>query len=182
MEYVIYCRRSSDESSDKQTQSIPDQIRRCIDFAEKNNLTIMKKPADFSDFETEEELIKEDSDSDLINRQTYHNTRHLFIIKESETGKVPYKRKKRRKLVALIKNEKIEGLLSYSPDRQARNILEGGELINYVDEGKIDLKYTNFHFEDTASGKMMLGVRFVFAKQYSDAISENVHRGNTETV
>jgi hypothetical protein len=63
-------------------------------------------------------------------------------------------------------------LLSYAPDRQCRNILEGGELINCVDEELIDLKYTNFHFENNAAGKMMLGMRFVFSKQYSDKLSE----------
>jgi DNA invertase Pin-like site-specific DNA recombinase len=51
MEYVIYCRKSTDESSNKQTQSIPDQIKRCIEFAEQNGLKIKEKPSDFSDFE-----------------------------------------------------------------------------------------------------------------------------------
>jgi hypothetical protein len=51
-------------------------------------------------------------------------------------------------------------------------------LINYVDEDKVDLKYTNFHFENNAAGKMMLGMWFVFSKQYSDKLSEDVRRGN----
>lgn len=182
MQYVIYCRRSSDEKSEKQTQSIPDQIKRCIEYAQNNGLEIAHKPTDFSEFETPEELLAEDNDSDLNNRKTYHETRHLFIIKESKTGKVPGVRKKRRKLISYIRQGKVQWLLSYSPDRQARNILEGWELINFVDEEKIDLKYTNFHFENTASGKMMLWIWFVFAKQYSDAISENVNRWNKETL
>jgi DNA invertase Pin-like site-specific DNA recombinase len=136
----------------------------------------MEKPKDFSDFETEADILKEDLDSDLFNRKVFQKTRNLFIVKESETAKIPYKRKKWRKLMQYIDKGKVKGLLSFSPDRQARNLLEGGELINFVDEEKIDLKYTNFHFEDSASGKMMLGVRFVFAKQYSDAISENINR------
>jgi hypothetical protein len=45
-----------------------------------------------------------------------------------------------------------------------------------VDNGLIDLKYTNFHFENTASGKMMLGIWFVFSKQYSDKLSEDITR------
>ena len=182
MQYVIYCRRSSDERSEKQTQSIPDQIKRCMEYAKNNGLEIAHKPTDFSEFETPEELLAEDNDSDLNNRKTYQDTRHLFIIKESKTWKTPGVRKKRRKLISYIRQGKIEWLLSYSPDRQARNILEWWELINFVDEEKIDLKYTNFHFENTASGKMMLWIWFVFAKQYSDAISENVNRWNKETI
>ena len=51
----------------------------------------------------------------------------------------------------MIEKGEIKGLLSYSPDRQARNIVEGGELIDLVDKEKVDLKYTNFHFEPNAS-------------------------------
>jgi DNA invertase Pin-like site-specific DNA recombinase len=51
-----------------------------------------------------------------------------------------------------------------------------------VDNGLIDLKYTNFHFENTASGKMMLGIWFVLSKQYSDKLSEDVSRGNKSAV
>jgi hypothetical protein len=29
-------------------------------------------------------------------------------------------------------------------------------IINFVDENKIDLQYTNFNFEPNAAGKMML--------------------------
>ena len=76
----------------------------------------------------------------------------------------------------LIEQGKVKWLLSYSPDRQARNMVEGWEVINFVDEWKIDLKYTNFHFENNAAGKMMLGIRFVFSKQYSDKVSEDTKR------
>ncbi len=134
MEYIIYCRKSTDESSGKQTQSIPDQIKYCIEFLTKNKLEIMKKPADFSDFENEADILKEDNDEDLTNRRIFQETRGFFIIKEQETGKIPYKRKKWRKLIDLIEKGKVRGLVSYSPDRQARNVLEGGELINFVDE------------------------------------------------
>lgn len=124
MEYVIYCRKSTDESSDNQKQSIPDQIRACIEYAERNGLKIKEKPKDFSLFESPEEMEKEDNESDLQNRKTYQETRKYFIIKEQETAKIPYKRPKWRNLMKMIDKGKIEGLLSYSPDRQARNMLE----------------------------------------------------------
>ena len=123
MEYIIYCRKSTKDEG-MQHQSIPDQIKRCMEYAKTNDLIIKEKLSDFSDFETEEEIRLEDRDEDITNQRIYKETRHLFIIKEKETGKIPYKRKKRRSLIRYVKAGKIKGILSYSPDRQARNILE----------------------------------------------------------
>lgn len=177
IEYVIYCRKSTEEDTEKQVQSIPDQIKKCMDYASNNNLKIMSKPQDFSNFESKEEIIKEDTDSEISNQKLYQKTRNLFIIKEQKSGKIPWRRIKWANLMKLIEQGKVKGLLSYSPDRQARNMVEWWEIINFVDEWKIDLKYTNFHFEDNASGKMMLGIWFVFSKQYSDKVSEDTKRG-----
>lgn len=182
IDYVIYCRKSTDESSDNQKQSIPDQIKACIDYAKRENLTIKTKPKDFSIFESDYEIDKENNESDIINRRIYQDTRNLFIIKEQETWKIPWKRKKWNHLIKLIKQGKIKWLISYSPDRQARNMLEWGELINCVDEDLITLRYTNFHFENNASWKMMLGIWFVFSKQYSDKLSEDITRWNKSKV
>ena len=182
IDFVIYCRKSTDETSWNQKQSIPDQIEKCIEYARREWIQIKEKPKDFSMFETELELEKEDNESEVTHRRIYLETRNLFIIKEQETGKVPWKRKKWRQLMKLIDNWKVKWLLSYSPDRQARNMLEGWELINYVDEDKVELKYTNFHFENNASWKMMLWIWFVFSKQYSDKLSEDISRGNKSKV
>lgn len=178
IEYIIYCRKSTDESSNKQVTSIPRQIAECVAYAEREKLNIALKPDNFSMFETETEIHKEDICKDEDDRVTYHDTRHLYIIKEQDSAKTPANRKKWTKLAGLIKEGKVRGLLSYSPDRQARNMLEGGELIDFVDHEILKLRYTNFHFEPTASGKMMLGIWFVFSKQYSDKLSEDVTAGN----
>lgn len=182
IEYVIYCRKSTDESSDNQKQSIPDQIKTCIDYAKREWLKIKEKPKDFSLFESEYEIEKENNESDLMNRKIFLDTRKFFIIKEQETWKVPWKRPKWNNLIKKIKKWEIKWLLSYSPDRQARNMLEWWELINCVDEDLVTLKYTNFHFENNASWKMMLGIWFVFSKQYSDKLSEDISRWNKSKV
>ena len=193
IEYVIYCRKSSDESSDNQKQSIPDQIRACIDYANREWLKIKEKPEDFSMFESEAEIEKENKEPDILNNRTYQETRHLFIIKEEKTWKIPWAREKWKNLIRLVKKWKICWLISYSPDRQARNMLEGWELIDLVDKNKLpenkekwitilDLKYTNFHFQDNAAWKMMLWIWFVFSKQYSDKLAEDIARWNQNKV
>ena len=85
IEYVIYCRKSTDESSDNQKQSIPDQIRTCIDYANREKLNIQERPKDFSIFESEKDIYNEDNENDISNRRTFQETRNLFIIKEQET-------------------------------------------------------------------------------------------------
>ena len=177
VEYIIYCRKSTDESSWKQAQSIPDQLRYCIEHAKKNGMKIKAKPEKF-EFETNADIEKEDNDVEPANRKLYKETRHLYVIKEIKSAKMPWKREKWNKLMQYVKQGKIKGIISYSPDRQARNMLEGGELIDYVDQGLLALEYTNFHFDNSASGKMMLGIWFVFSKQYSDKLSEDSIRGS----
>lgn len=183
IEYVIYCRKSTEENSWRQNQSIPDQIKLCVEYAKINWLKIKVKDKDYDPiFETVDEINKEDSEADIGNNRQYKTTRNLFIIKEQTSAKIPWNRPKWTKLMSLIKSWKIKWLLSYSPDRQARNIMEGGELINYVDIGLVDLRYTSFHFENSSSGKMMLWIWFVFSKQYSDKLWDDVNRWNRSKV
>ncbi len=176
IKYIIYVRKSTDEHSEHQKQSIPDQIIKCIQYAENNWLIIASKPSNFSDFETENDIKLEQNEKDEINREIYKKYSNLFIVRERESAKEPFKRPKWRKIIERIKKWKIKWIISYSPDRQARNLLEAWELIDLVDKWLVNLKYTNFHFESNAAWKMMLWIWFVFSKQYSDKLSEDVTR------
>ena len=40
IKYVIYCRKSREESSDGQKQSLLDQLRSCLDYAEQKKLSL----------------------------------------------------------------------------------------------------------------------------------------------
>lgn len=142
----------------------------------------MKKPKDFSMFLSTSEEQKEANDDDLVNRRIYKETSHLYIIKESKTAKEVWARKKRDLLLKLIRQWKIKWLLSYSPDRQARNMIDWWTIIEYADQWLVDLKYHNFHFNNNASWRMMLWFWFVFSKQYSDKLSEDINRWNEWTV
>ncbi len=122
------------------------------------------------EFETPAEIVMEDNEPELADREIYKRYRHLYIIRERKTAKEPGVRDKWSQLMKLVKNGKIGGIISYSPDRQARNLLEAGYLIDLVDKGMVGLKYPNFAFEPNAAGKMMLGIWFVFSKQYSDKL------------
>ena len=178
VEFVIYCRKSTDWK-DRQTQSIPDQIKYCLEFARRSNLKIKEKPDDFSDFETEKELIDEANDE---NADVYKETENLFIIRERKSAKTPWERPKWNRLIKLVKQGKVKWIISYSPDRQARNLVEGGEIVDLAEWKFVSLKYANFHFTNNASWRMMLWVWFVISKNYSDKLSEDVQRGSLTAV
>lgn len=99
-------------------------------------------------------------------------------IIEKKSAKRPNHRPLFREVLNGIKKGLYDGILSWNPDRLARNMKEGGEVIDMIDEGLIkDLKFVTHHFTSDANGKMLLGMAFVLSKQYSDDLSQKVTRG-----
>src|SRR3989338_5430263 len=99
-------------------------------------------------------------------------------IVETKSAKKPNQRPKFRKMLHDIQNGVFDAILAWNPDRLARNMREGGEIIDMIDEEEIkDLKFVTHHFTKDANGKMLLGMSFVLSKQYSDDLSQKVTRG-----
>lgn len=99
-------------------------------------------------------------------------------ILEAESAKTSDSRPQFKEMMAGIKAGKYDAILSWHPDRLARNMKDAGEIIDLLDRGIIkNLKFVSFNFENSTIGKVMLGIAFVFAKQYSDALGANVLRG-----
>jgi site-specific DNA recombinase len=107
------------------------------------------------------------------------------IIQEAVSAKHPDIRKEFRRMIDGLKipKPKYDSILAWHPDRLARNMKDAGEIIDLVDKGTIrDLKFVSFGFENSASGKMLLGITFVLSKHYSDSLSDNVSRGNERSI
>ena len=70
------------------------------------------------------------------------------------------------------------GILSWAPDRLARNSIDGGRVIYDIDTKKLlSLRFATHWFEPTPQGLFMLQVAFGQSKYYSDNLSENIKRG-----
>jgi DNA invertase Pin-like site-specific DNA recombinase len=81
-------------------------------------------------------------------------------------------------MIGRIERGVAEGIIAWSPDRLARNSIDGGQIIYLLDRGIIrDLKFSTYTFENNSQGKFMLQIMFGQSKYYSDALSENVRRG-----
>ncbi len=134
----------------------------------------------------EEKQIRSLADQ-ISDCEEYANDNDLILvgkpIQESESAKEPDTRPKFREMLNDIKAEKYDGILAWHPDRLARNMKDAGEIIDLLDKGVIkDLKFKSFTFDNTTSGKMLLGITFVLSKQYSDHLSDSVFRGNARSI
>jgi site-specific DNA recombinase len=105
------------------------------------------------------------------------------VYEESFSAKIADTRDEFKALINEIENGHIDGLIAWHPDRLARNMKEAGAIIDLVDRGLIkDLRFPTFTFENSPAGKMLLGITFVMAKQYSEHLAESVDRGNKRAI
>src|SRR5688572_17922163 len=99
---------------------------------------------------------------------------------ESQTAKKPG-RPVFNKMLAEVEKGAATGLLSWHPDRLARNSVDGGRIIYLLDCDKLcSLKFPTFWFDNTPQGKFMLTIAFGQSKYYIDNLSENVRRGQRQ--
>jgi len=104
------------------------------------------------------------------------------IFEEARTAKIPG-RPIFNEMLKRIKRGDADGIIAWHPDRLARNSVDGGQVIYFLDLGIVkDLKFASYNFENNSQGKFMLGIMFSNSKYYSDNLSENVKRGNRTKV
>ena len=104
----------------------------------------------------------------------------VAVFQEAKTAKEPG-RTKFAEMLSDIERGKADGILSWHPDRLARNSVDGGRIIYSLDTGKIkDLKFPTFWFDNTPQGKFMLNIAFSQSKYYIDNLAENIRRGHRQ--
>ena len=119
-------------------------------------------------------------EAQLVELQEYAAKEKLEIVasfQEAKTAKEPG-RIKFAEMLAILESGKANGIISWHPDRLARNSVDGGKIIHFVDRGLIkSLKFPTFWFEPTPQGLFMLNIAFGQSKYFVDNLRENVKRG-----
>ena len=105
------------------------------------------------------------------------NLEIVDFLTEAQTAKVTG-RPIFNSLIKRIEKGEVQGIISWNPDRLARNSVDGGKIIYLLDTGELQsLKFPTHWFENTPQGRFMLSIAFGQAKYYVDNLSQNVHRG-----
>ena len=136
--------------------------RKSTDEKEKQVLSIESQIEELKEFATKEKL------------------RIVCFLTESRTAK-SLGRPVFEEVIQKIERGEANAILSWHPDRLARNSVDGGKIVYLLDTGKLlDLKFPTFWFDNTPQGKFMLSIAFGQSKYYVDNLSENVKRGNRQ--
>ena len=133
--------------------------RKSTDEKEKQALSIDQQISELKEFAQREQLAVSE------------------FLTEAQSAKIPG-RPIFNTLIKRIEHGEISGIISWNPDRLARNSVDGGKIIYLLDLGKLQsLKFPTHWFENTPQGRFMLNIAFGQAKYYVDNLAQNVHRG-----
>ncbi len=124
-------------------------------------------------------------EAQLAELRLFAKQENLDIIQEfveKQSAKIPG-RPIFNSMMHRIERGEAAGIVTWNPDRLARNSVDGGRIIYLLDRGQMTaLKSPQFWFENTPQGKFMLNIAFGQSKYYVDALSENTKRGMRQKV
>ena len=113
-----------------------------------------------TDVEDKQVLSIEAQITELREFAKRENLQVVEVFIEKQSAKIPGRQVFNEMLKRIEKGE-VNGILSWHPDRLARNSIDGGRIIYLLDTGKLKyLEFPQFWFEDTPQGKFMLSIAF----------------------
>jgi site-specific DNA recombinase len=100
------------------------------------------------------------------------------VFSEEKSAFTPKIRPVFSSMIERIRRGEAQGIIAWHPDRLARNEIDGSE-ITYMIRGQLilDLKFCNYHFDNSPEGIMFLQLAFSQSQYSSAKLSKDVKRG-----
>lgn len=148
------------------------------------NFTTLK-PGNYNRKSSEAEdrqMLSIDSQLDEANKiRNYHNLPEFVeVFKESKSAKKEFARPEFTRMIDMILSGKIDSIVCWKPDRLARNMTEGGQLIDLLSSGVLKAIITHDKVYYPWDNVIVLAVEFGQGKQFVKDLSVNVKRGQTK--
>ena len=124
-------------------------------------------------------------DAQLVELRTFAREQGLEIVEEfiEKQSAKTLGRPIFGQMLSRIEQSEVQGIVSWAPDRLARNSVDGGQIIHLLDTGVLaSLKFPTFWCDNTSQGKFMLSMAFGQSKYYVDSLAENTKRGLRQKV
>ena len=124
-------------------------------------------------------------DAQLVELRTFAREQNIEVVEEFIEKQSAKKlgRPVFGQMLSRIERGEASGIVSWAPDRLARNSVDGGQIIHLLDTGILaSLKFPTFWCDNTSQGKFMLSMAFGQSKYYVDSLSENTKRGLRQKV
>ncbi len=129
----------------------------------------------------EQQILSIDSQIDEIKKvANQYGVKILNVLRESKSGKMANKRVIFSQMIKDIKNGKYDTILCWKLDRLARNMIDGGVIMDMLQRGTIKCIITPNKIYHSSENTLLLSVEFGSANQFVRDLSINVKRGQAK--
>ena len=128
------------------------------------------------------QMLSVDSQLDEAARikEFYKLPSFVAVFKESKSAKTEFVREGFSEMMSMIKSGKIDAIVCWKLDRLARNMTEGGQLIDLLSSGTLKAIITHDKVFYPWDNVIVMSVEFSQGKQFVKDLSVNVKRGQTK--
>ncbi len=143
------------------------------------------KPASYNRKSSEAEdrqMLSIESQKDEAKRivDFYKLPDFIEVFEESKSAKKEFARPGLTRLIQMIKDGEVDSIVCWKPDRLARNMAEGGQIIDLLSSGVLKAIITHDKVYYPWDNVIILAVEFGQGKQFVKDLSVNVKRGQTK--
>lgn len=112
--------------------------------------------------------------------QFYNLPTFVEVFEEAKSAKMEFVRPEFSRMMRMIEEGKVDSIVCWKLDRLARNMTEGGKIIDLLSSGKLKAIITHDKVFYPWDNVIVMSVEFSQGKQFVKDLSVNVKRGQTK--